>query len=115
METAKHQNRLSEANTALKKFKDVSRTLLDYDALLVILATHHDMLQRKVTLCNEKLSKLHSSIEDVATKENGWTMTKLAAELEKLDTLCENLYRGFQEWLREYEVQELKRENLEAK
>ena len=85
----------------LDKFKDVSLTLHDYDTLLAILATHHDMLQRKVTLCNEKISKLHSSVEDVATEDKGWTMTKLAAELEQLDTLCESLYRGFQEWLRE--------------
>ena len=73
------------------------------------------MLQKKVTLCNKKLSKPHSLVEDVATKDKGWTMTELAAELEQLDTLCESLYRGFQEWLREYNVQKLKRENLEAK
>ena len=68
-------NRLTGAKTNLEKFKDVSILLHDYGALPVTLETHHDMLQRKVTLCNEKLNKLHSSISDVATQDKGWTMT----------------------------------------
>ena len=83
--------------------------------MLVTLATHHDMLQRKMTLCNDKLRKLYSSIEGVTTEEQGWTMTELTMEFEQLDALYESLYRGFQEWLREFDVQKLKRENLETK
>ena len=48
---------------------------------------HNDMLQNKVALCNEKLSKSHSSLEEVATDEKGWTMIELDAELEQLDRL----------------------------
>ena len=47
----------------------MSLNVHDYDALLAKLATHNDMLQKKVALCNEKLSKLHSSLEEVAPNE----------------------------------------------
>ena len=87
----------------------------DYEELLAKLATHDDMIQKKVTLYNEKLGKLHTSLDEVATKEKGWRMAELTGELEQLDELYENLYRGFQQWLRKYNIHRLKRENLETK
>ena len=42
-------------------------------------------------------------------------MTDLSTEFEKMDAQYEDLYRVFQEWLREFDVQKLKRENLETK
>ena len=69
----------------------------------------------RFNLYNDKLWKLHSLIEGVTTEEQGWTVTEPAAEFEQLDALYESLYRGFQEWLREFDVWKLKRENLETK
>ena len=73
------------------------------------------MLQRKMTLCNDKLRQLHSTIEHVASEEQNWTMEHLITEFEQMEAQYEGLYRDFQEWLREFDVQKLKRENLETK
>ena len=50
-----------------------------------------------------------------ATEEKGRTLAELTGELEQLDELYKNLYRTFQQWLREYNIHKLKRENLETK
>ena len=42
-------------------------------------------------------------------------MEYLTTEFEQMETQYEGLYRNFQEYLREFEVQKLKRENLESK
>ena len=65
----KLEHRLVEANTDLGKFKDVSISVYDHNALEVRLETHQGMLQRKTTLCNDKLRQLHSTFEHVASKE----------------------------------------------
>ena len=88
----------------MNKFKDVSLFVHDYEELLARLATHEDMIEKKVTLCNEKLGKLNTLLYEVATNEKGWTMSELIGELEQLDELFENLYRGFQQWCKEYNV-----------
>ena len=62
-------NRLVEANTDLEKLKDVSISVNVHGALLVTLKTHQDMLQRKMTLCNDKLRQLHSTIEHITSDE----------------------------------------------
>ena len=73
------------------------------------------MLQRKMTICNDKLRQLHSTIDHVAIEEQNWTMTDLSTEFEQMDAQYEGLYRYFQDWLREFNIQKLKRENLETK
>ena len=67
-------NRLIEANTDLEKFKDISLLVYDYDDLIVRLAKYDDMMHKNMALCNEKLGKLHSLLDEVATDEKGWTM-----------------------------------------
>ena len=79
-EMTKLGNRLLEANTYLEKFKDVSITVHDHNALLITLATHEKMLQMKTTRCNDKLRQLHSEIEYVASEEKNWTMEYLTVE-----------------------------------
>ena len=68
-EMTKLKHRLLEANTDLEKLKDVSISVHDHGALLVTLKTHQDMLKRKMTLCNDKLRQLHSTIEHVSSDE----------------------------------------------
>ena len=70
-ETTWLRNRLIYANLDLEKFKDASLSVHDYDKLLARLATHDDMIQKKVALCNEKLGKLHTLLDEVANKEKG--------------------------------------------
>ena len=69
LEMTKLRNRLAQAKTDLDIFKYVRISLRYYGALLVTLATHHDMLQRKIPFCNDVLRKLHSSIKGVTTEE----------------------------------------------
>ena len=59
----------------------------DYEDLLTRLATHDNILQKKVTVCNDKLDKLHTLLDQVANEEKGWTMEELTEELEQLDML----------------------------
>ena len=61
-EMIKIKNRLSEANTDLEMF---SITVHDHDALLITLVTHKDILQMKMTRCNDKL-RLHSEMHEWA-------------------------------------------------
>ena len=70
----KLKKRLNEAYTNLEKLKDVRISMHEYGALVVILATYQDMLYRKMTICNDKLKQLHSTIEHLASKEQNWTM-----------------------------------------
>ena len=96
-------------------FKDISITVHDHGALLITLAAHQDILQRKMTLCNDKLRQLHSTIEHVASEEQNWTMEYLTTEFEQMETQYEGLYRNSQIYLREFKVHKLKREKLEIK
>ena len=103
-EMKKLKHRLMEANTDLGKFKDVGISVQDHIALVVRLKIHQNMLQRKMTLCNDKLRQLHSTIEHVASKEQNWTMEYLTMEFEQIETQYEGLYRNFQEYLRNFKV-----------
>ena len=75
-------NWLVEANTDLEKFKDVSISVHDHDSLLVTLETYQDMLQRKMTLCNDNLRQLHSTIEHV------YLMKRIGVERFVVQTQC---------------------------
>ena len=68
-----------------------------------------------MTLCNDKLRQLHSTIEHVASEEHNWTIEYLTTEFRQMETQYEGLYRSFQEYLREFEVQKIKREDLDSK
>ena len=56
-----------EATTDLHSFSDLD--LLDHDVkeLLARLATNFSALQKKVATCNEKLSRLNDSLDEVAS------------------------------------------------
>ena len=64
----KIETRLDTANTNLDKFKDVNLSVHDHGALVAILGTHKDMLQRKMTICKDKLKQLYSDITKMITR-----------------------------------------------
>ena len=61
-EMTKLEYRLLEASSDLGRLKDSNITLYDHNALLIVLATHQDMLTRKITLCNDRLRQLYQKI-----------------------------------------------------
>ena len=67
------------------------------------------MLQRKTTLCNNKLTQFHSTIENAASEEQFWTIAFLQTEYGQLEAEYEKHYIGFQKFCREFEVQKKKR------
>ena len=101
------EDRLSEANFELVKLKDTNVTVHDHNALLTILATHQDMLIRKITLCNDRRRQLHSTIRRVISEEQNWRIEYLTMEFEHMETQYEGLYRSFKEYLREFEIKKL--------
>ena len=68
-EMTKLEVRLKEGKSELVKFKDNNIFVYDHDKLLTLLTTHQDMLTRKITLCNDKLRQLHSTIGQVISDE----------------------------------------------
>ena len=62
----------------------------DNDELLARLESHLIFLQKKVTTCNNKLSKLHNSLNKLATDaDKEWSREFLSKELEQLDNQYE--------------------------
>ena len=68
-EMTKLENKFSQASSDLVKFKDMNITVHNHDALLMILAIHLDILTREITLCNDRLRQLHSTIGQVISEK----------------------------------------------
>ena len=97
-EMTKLEHRLVEADMDLRKFKEVGIILHDNNALVVRLETYQEVLQRKTTLCNDKLRQLNSTMENVASKEQFWTISYLQTEYGQLEVEYENHFKGFLEF-----------------
>ena len=73
-------------------------------------------MQKKVTTCNNKLSKLQNSLDKLATDaDREWSLEFLTKELEQLDNQYELSYKGFKTCLIEYDKSKTKEIDLKAK
>ena len=71
-----------EAATDHEKFSDPNLSVHDNDELLARLATYLFVLQKKVATCNNKLSKLHNSLDEVANDvDKEWSIDYPTKEL----------------------------------